>query len=163
MESFDLFLKQLLKNPSKNTIIKIRGERKRIKGMAKFTSVNYKGEEYIKIMFTDHSHLLVIPSEQKLYFTEKPLVRAVGVSDEMIGRKNLKYKGKKYNLDNKNDYQFCLQLYVGKPNEDIEGECKFSDYISEDSSELLSLGWLSANNKRADVLVKKINLFDVSI
>ena len=164
MKSFSSFLGILLKNPSKDTtIIKIKGKKRKIKGMANYTSVNYEGEEYIKIEFTDHSHLLVIPSEQELYFAEKPLGKTRGITDKMIGNKVINYKGKRYKLDNKNDYQFCIQLYVGKPNEDIEGERRFSDYISEDGLEMFSLGWLSVNNKRADVLVKKIAHSDVSI
>ena len=163
MKSFDKFIKHLLTNPSNKTTLKIKGIKRKISGMARFTSVNYAGEEYIKITFKDHSHLLVIPSAKELYWTNKPLGKAHGITDKMIGKPKVVFKGKTYKLDNKNDYQFCLQLYVGKPNEDIEGECSFSDYISEVGSEMLSLGFLSYNGKRADVHVKKINLEEVEI
>jgi hypothetical protein len=163
MKSFDKFLRQLLKNPSDKTILKIKGVKRKINGMARFTSVNYAGEEYIKITFKDHSHLLVIPSAKELYWTEKSLGKARGITDKMIGKPKVVYKGKEYKLDNKNDYQFSLQLYVGKPHKDIEGECDFSDYVSSDGNEMLSLGFLSYNGKRADVYVKKINLKEVKV
>lgn len=163
MKSFETFLKQLLSNPSEKTEIKINGSSSKIAGMARFTSVNYAGVEYIKITFKDHSHLLVIPSEKELYWTNKPLGKAHGITNKLIGKTKVVFKGKTFYLDNKNDYQFCLQLYVGKPHEDIEGECSFSDYVSEDSNEMLSLGFLSYNGKRADVLVKKIGPEEVEI
>lgn len=163
MKPFDKFLKQLLKNPSNKTTLKIKGVKRKIVGMARFTSVNYADEGYIKITFKDHSHLLVIPSANELYWTNKPLGKAHGITDKMIGKSNVVYKGKEYNLDNKNDYQFCLQLYVGKSHQDIEGECSFSDYVSKEGNEMLSLGFLSYNGRRADVHVKKINLEEVEV
>jgi len=54
-------------------------------------------------------------------------------------------------LEDKNDYQYVLELLVGTPL-DIEGKCRFSDYLpTEETKEFLSLGWLSETGKRADI------------
>jgi hypothetical protein len=163
MKAFNSFLKQLLENPNEKTTLEINGKKKRVKGMARFKSVNYGEDEYIKTSFTDGSQLIIIPSYREIYYAEKSLGKTPGISDDTIGKKVIKFNRKTYKLDNKNDYQFCLRVYVGEPNKDIEGECRFSDYVSEDREEMFSLGWLSYNGKRADVLARKIAPEDVSV
>lgn len=141
MRKFNDFLKKLLEKPSIKTILLIKGKKKRIKAMARYTTVNYAGDEYIKTIFDDHSFMLIIPKEQEIYYAESILGRAGRIDDEIIGKDQIiVYKGKKYELGNPNDYQFRLQLYVGTPLE-IEGEVRFSDYFPiEGQKEFLSLG-----------------------
>lgn len=162
MNSFKEFFQKLLSNPSSKMIMIVKGSRKIVKGMARFSTINYPDDVYIKIVFDDHSFLLIIPKEQEIYYAEKILGKAEGITDEMIGRdKVLKFNGKKYELGNKNDYQFCLQLYVGTP-KDIEGECRFSDYFpAEGPKEFLSLGWLSYSGERADINCRIIDSQDI--
>lgn len=164
MKSFDSFLKKLLEKPSTKTTLLVKGEKKKIKGMARFTTKNYHGDEYIKIVFNDHSFMLILLNEKEVYYADGIVGRAEGITDEMIGKKKtIQYKGKEYKLDNKDDYQFCLQLYVGTPF-DIEGECKFSDYFPvKGPKEFLSLGWLSYTGERADINPKIIDLDEVEI
>lgn len=163
MKSFDNFLNQLLGNPTKQTTVTVNGKRKKLKALALYTSVNFEGDTYYKAAFQDHSYLAIIPSEKGIYYMDKPLGVARGISDKTIGNKKITYKGKIYELVNKDDYQFCLKVYLGKPHTDIEGECKFSDYVSADETEMFSLGWLSYDGKRADSLMKKIDLENVQI
>jgi hypothetical protein len=144
MKKFDDFLEKLFENPSDKTSLLVKGKSKSIKGMAKYSSVN-SGSDYIKISFDDDSLLIIIPNEEELSFS-------------------VVYKGKKYELVVGDDYQFCLRLFVGKPNKDIEGEVKFSDYVCEDDEdEMLSLGWIVYSGERADVLARSIGIEDVEI
>lgn len=140
--------------PSKKTAILVNGKKKTIKAMIHLTSKNYLKDngDYIKIYFKEDGYLLIIPSEKEIYYSDKIQGKIKGITDEMIGKKKIiKLYGKKYRLENKDDYQFVLRLTVGSPL-DIEGECKFSDYFPiEGPKEFLSLGWLSYNGKRVDL------------
>jgi len=163
MKDFDEFLNRLLDKPSSDTVLRIKGEGKRIKGMARYTSENYDFD-YIKIALDDNSHVIVVPSEKDVAYADKALGEAEGVSDEMIGEKEVIYKGDKYLLENGNDKQKVLEVYVGKLDEDIEGEVEFSDYINEkDDSLVLSLGWITKTKERADVLAQSIKVKDVEV
>ncbi len=165
MNKFDLIVRNLLKNPFQKTILKIRNHKKKIKGMARFETVQNRGSEYIKIIFRDDSFLLILLNEKELYYADKLAEHIKEIKNSDIGKKKiLKYKGKKYKLETTDDYQFCLQLYVGKAHSDIEGECKFSDYFPiSDLKEFLSLGWLSYNKKRADIHCKLLELNEIEI
>ena len=155
---------KLLDNPSAKTTLEIGGKDKQIKAMARFRTVNYLDDEYIKIIFDDHSFMLVLINDQELYYSDKYSIDIPEVTDEMIGEvKTIKYKGKVYELGNKDDYQFCQQKYVGGLL-DIEGECRFSDYFpTEGPKEFLSLGWLAYNGKRADINPQIIDLKEVKV
>lgn len=164
MKSFENFLERLLKNPSSDTVVIVRGARKKAKAMIRLTSKNYLDAEYIKIIFDDGSFLLILPAEQEIYFAGRLLGAAEGITDEMIGRdQRITYKGKVYELGNKDDYQFVKQLYVGSPL-DIEGECRFSDYFPvEGPKEFLSLGWLARTGERADINCQIIDNGEVDL
>lgn len=161
MADFDTFLKKLLVNPAERKVV-VRGDEKKIKAMVRLTSKNYLGAEYIKILFEDGSFMLIIPGDKEIYFAEQILGRAPEISDEQIGTQEIiEYKGKKYKLGNKDDYQYVLQLLVGTP-QDIEGECRFSDYFPvEGPKEFLSLGWLSSTGERADINPQIISLTEL--
>lgn len=163
MKNFNNFYKNLTKNPSRHTEISIQGTRKKIKAMILLTSINYLIGRYMKILFDDGSYLLIIIQDEELYYSDTLLNQAEGITDGMIGKKTINFRGKKYKLGNKNDYQFVLRLYVGSPIE-IDSECRFSDYFPvEGEKEFLSLGWLSHTGKRADIHCKIISLDDVEI
>ena len=161
---FDTFLKKLLNNPSSETKLRIQGKEKKISGMARFEVENYPGIEYIKIVFNDHSFLLIMIDDKELYYTDEVIGIAQGISDEEIGEKtSLVYNGKSYALENKNDYQYVLQRYVGSY-KDIEGEVRFSDYFPvEGPKEFLSLGWMSRTGERADINPTIIDISEVEL
>lgn len=161
---FDTFLQKLLNNPSRETTFRIKGKEKKISGMARFEVENYPGLEYIKIVFNDHSFLLIMIDDQELYFANEVLGIAQGIPNEFIGEKSsLEYKGKVYALKNKNDYQYVLQRYVGSY-QDIEGEARFSDYFPvEGEKEFLSLGWMSRTGERADINPTIIDISEVEL
>lgn len=163
---FDIFLAQLLKNPSLNTKLLINGDEKSIKAMIHLTTKNYleNNGDYYKIIFTDGSFMLIIPNDKEIYFSNKIIGKIESISDEMIGNVDtIEYNGKIYKLGNKNDYQFVLKLLVGSPL-DIEGECYFSDYFpTTGPKEFLSLGWLTRNKERADINCQIISLDKIKI
>ena len=166
MDNFDIFLTELLKNLSPKTKISIDGNIKNIKAMAHLTTKNYlkTNGDYYKIIFIDNSFMLIIPNDKEIYYADKIIGKIESVTDDMIGNiKVLEYDGKTYELGNKDDYQFVLQLLIGNPY-DIEGECRFSDYFpTTGPKEFLSLGWLTRTNERADINCKIINIDKIKI
>lgn len=166
MDQFDNFLEKLLNNPSEETIISVNGVQKKLKGLVHLTSKNYFAFDsfYYKLFFNDGSFLLIIPSEKEIYYSDHLESEISSIKDEDIGTKDvIIYNQKEYHLENKNDYQFVLKLIVGSPLE-IEGECRFSDYYPiTGQKEMLSLGWLSKNNQRADINCQLIDLSSVKI
>lgn len=163
MANFEEIVDILVKNTG-NTKVSIKGKQRQIKAMAKLASEHYLEEPYIKIMFTDSSFLLVVLEEKEIYFAEKLLGKAKDINDEEIGVKEiLVYNDKEYKLANKNDYQYCIQLYFGSPL-DIEGECRFSDYFPVTGpKEFLSLGWLSKTGERADINCQILDTSEISV
>lgn len=166
MDQFDNFLEKLLANPSEKTIISVNGVEKNLNGLVLLTSKNYfaLNSFYYKLFFNDGSFLLIIPSEKEIYYSDHLESKISSIKDEDIGTKDvIIYNQKEYHLENKNDYQFVLKLIVGSPLE-IEGECKFSDYYpTTGQKEMLSLGWLSKNDQRADINCQLIDLSNVKI
>jgi hypothetical protein len=154
MKNFTQFYNQLITQATDKTILSIDSQQKQIKAMVRLTAVNYLKDngEYVKIKFKEGGFLLMIPEEKECYYSNIGDHHIKEIPDEAIGKqKIIKYNNKTYELDNKDDYQFVLQLHVGSPLA-IEGECSFSDYFpTSGPKEFLSLGWLSRTGKRADI------------
>jgi hypothetical protein len=160
--TFNALIDALVKNNSQT--LKVKNSIKQIKGMSRFTSINAYGDEYVKISFTDHTSMVLIIPSKEIFYSTQPIGKIINFHDKDIGvKETIQYKNVKFKLVNKNDYQFCLGHYVGEVGKDIEGECRFSDYLSEDNNHMLSLGWLSQSGKRADVYANKISLNKISI
>lgn len=162
--SFDTFITQLLANPSSNKTIIVNGNSKEILGMSRYTSKNMPEGEYIKIVFVDHSLMVILLLDQEIYYTDQAMGKLDTIQDEQIGvLDTINYLGQEFELVNKQNYQFVIQKYVGSTS-DIEGECKFSDYVPKDGTKsMLSLGILSHTGKRADVFCELISLDDIRI
>lgn len=164
MTDFRSFLDKLLASPSNLTRLSVGRKVKTIKAMAKLVSEHYPNDPYIKIIFRDDSFILIQPGDEEIFYAPSLLGKAESIADGEIGvKETLTFNGKKYKLGNKDDYQYCLQLYVGSP-KDIEGECKFSDYFPEvGPKEYLSLGWLMRTGERADINCKIISNSEVDV
>jgi hypothetical protein len=161
MISFEKFLKEI---KNKHIFFKIYGRNKTISSMAQYRSENLGDNEYIKILFDDKSLLVISLREKLLMYGDELIGRIKNIEDKDIGKKEtIFYQGKKYNLINKNDHQKVKKLLYGDFSE-LEEEVLFSDYESEgDSTELLSLGWLAKNQKRADMHIKELKIKDIEI
>ena len=165
MVNFDEFFRQLTLNPSISTKVSIFGQEKTIKAMSLLTSLNYQDTigNYYKIVFSDDSILIVIPKDQQIQYSPGELGKIESISNNDIGQDTVSYNGNTFNLVNKNDYQFVLKKIVGGLL-DMEGECKFSDYVnSEDENDCLSLGSISYDGRRADVNAKTLSINDINV
>lgn len=143
--------------------LSINARARKILALAHYRTDNLGDSEYLKASFDDGSSLLVLLADEVLMFTDKIVHHIVEIPDEDIGVvEKTSYEGQEFKLVNKDDYQFVLHWYFGEV-EDLEGEVRFSDYEPTDGSVgLLSLGWLTKNNERADICVKEIGLDKVS-
>lgn len=161
--TFKSFTQTLLSNP-KTVRLVINGKKKSIRAFIRLTSINLPKNEYWKIRFTDGSYMLIMIADQEIYYSDQYVFWAKEIKDNQIGRdKKLEFRGKDFQLGNKDDYQFVKELVYGSPL-DIEGECRFSDYFPvAGEKEFLSLGWLARTGKRADIYCKILDLSDVSI
>jgi hypothetical protein len=164
MSNFKEFVTRLLNISPDKPFLVIEGVTKKIIGMSRYATKNMPDGEYIKIVFEDHSLLLIIISDQEIYYADKPLGRIEYISDDMVTTTvKLQFLGKEYEVVNQNDYQYVLQKYIGGVN-DIEGECSFSDFAPVDGSKaMLSLGIISATGQRADVYCELIALSDITV
>jgi hypothetical protein len=163
MKDFDELYSELLESNFTKTEFLVEGKEKTVKGMVLLVSKNSPDSSYIKAVFTDGSFLLILIQDKQLCYADKLLGRLENVSDEEIGKlEQIVYKDKTYKLVNKDDYQYVLHRYIGRV-QDVEGEARFSNYLSNDGEESLSLGWLSETGERADVYCKSINVEDVKI
>lgn len=143
--------------------ITIFNTQKIIKGVAAFRTVNLPNDPYIKIVFHDHSFLLLMLRTKELFYADTIIQHIRTIKDEDIGVKTkIIYENKIYILVNKNDYQFVTHVYRGDYTM-IEGEARFSDYMPKDETEILSLGWLSYTGKRADINPRKIETADIRL
>lgn len=161
MENFNNFFKKLVTNTK---VITLAGNNKKILGMSRYTTKNMPDGEYLKIVFVDHSLMIVLPSEQEIYYADRSIGRLESVKDEDIGvATTINYLGREFEVVNKQDYQYVIQKYMGAIG-DIEGECSFTDYAPIDGSkEMLSLGIISDTHERADVYCKLIPLSNILI
>lgn len=163
MTSFSELLSQLISTAG-GIDLTVNGAAKQIVGMAAFRTVNTGDSGYIKLMFSDGSFMLVVPDSEQLFYADAIMGQADGIPDNAIGvTEKINFNGKDYKLENKDDFQYVLQLFKGGPDQ-IEGEVTFSDYIPVDgSSEILSLGWILRDGRRADINCKEIDIANVEI
>ena len=153
MNNFDVFYETLKNARDKNISLKIKGAEKQVKAMVRLTTIHYipAQDEYIKIIFTDGCFLFTLKNDKEIYYSDSIIGHVKEISDELIGKETLQYNGKTYDLVNRDDCQFVLEVISGSPL-DIEGEAYFSDYFPADGTkEFLSLGWLSRTRARADI------------
>jgi hypothetical protein len=146
-----------------NKSLHVRGEEKTVKGAAQFRSINMPDDPYIKVTFTDDSGLILIINDKLVYYSPFHLVLLESITDQQIGTiEKVKYNNDIFNLCNKNDYQFVTKLISGELL-DIEGECRFSDYMTQDESKMLSLGWNSYTKERDDAYAELITKEELEI
>lgn len=163
MNYFDSFIEKLLSIKSSNSV-SIMGHEKTIVGMSRYATKNFPDGEYIKIVFHDHAIMVILIADQEIYFSESVIGKLESISDLELGeQEEITYKNQIFSLVNKQDYQYVIQKYIGNF-DDIEGECKFSDYSPKNGQkEMLSLGIISSTGVRADVHCKLIKNEDFII
>jgi len=155
------FYKKVKKLGKEDTFtLKIKWLEKNVNAMAEYITKN--GLQYIKVLFTDKTFLYIPKDEDELYYSENYSIDT-GVSDKDIGTKDIiSYNSKIYYLQNKDDYQFVKRLYLWEIG-DIEGEVRFSDYLSKEWDDILSLWWTSVDNKRCDLNPVLLDMKEVNV
>ena len=161
---FTSFLTQLANNPQQIHSLLLAGQQKNLSGIAKYWSDGY-GFEYLKLQFSDHSALVVVPSLQEIGFSEKGNMGAgEGIPNSIVGAPTVQYDHRAWNLANGPDYQRVIEVLAGKPGHDSEGECAFWDYTcNQFEGAVLSLAYMSETRQRADVLTKPIPVEEIEI
>ena len=113
---------------------------------------------YYKIFMKEHYVLVIIPSEEMIYFAQD-----VGSIDlDLPGDLLIDYDSRKYKLVIE-DFQITGEVVFGDER-DVEGDLKFWDYECVECEDLiLSLATIPKNGKRADIIAEKIELSDIEI
>ncbi|PIZ44459.1 hypothetical protein CO180_01885 [candidate division WWE3 bacterium CG_4_9_14_3_um_filter_41_6] len=137
--------------------LSINGDKKTVAAAAQYRSTNTPNDPFIKVLFTDSSGLILLLHDEQIYYSQKKIGHLRHISNSAIGSAGyVEYEDRKFLLANKGDYQFVENVLIGSPN-DIEGECRFSDYISRDNKHILSLAVNSYTGKRDDVYATLID------
>lgn len=157
---FEKFYNKLLNETVKSKKISVFWETENVIWMASYKTLNWL--EYTKIVLADESFLYIVPWDKEVYYSTQYIVDTYILDDDVWTKKILTYNWKKYKLENKDDYQYVTQLYIGDINT-IEWECVFSDYIPEEWKDFLSLWWVVANEERADINPSLISIEDIKI
>lgn len=84
MVNFEKFLKEI---KNKNIFLKIYDKDKKILSMAQYRSKNLGDNEYIKVLFTDKSFLLISIKEKLLMYSDKIIGHIKTIKDQDIGEK----------------------------------------------------------------------------
>lgn len=140
--------------------LKVFGDNLKIIWMASYKTIS--GLEYTKIVFKNKSFLYVVPEEEELYYSAKYITETHIPYEDIGNKETIEYNGKKYKLENKDDYQYVTKLHIWDITT-IEWECRFSDYMPNEWNDFLSLGWVTYTNKRADINPTLININDIEI
>lgn len=153
---------ELIVNKTNNSLY-IKGKGRTVRGAAKFRSINMPNDPYIKVTFDDDSGLILLINDGLIFYSPIHLGFLNSVADNQVGlAKSIEYNNEMFTLVNKNDYQFVTQLIKGDLLY-IEGECRFSDYMTRDESKMLSLGWNSYTKKRDDAYAELLNEAEIEI
>ena len=110
---------------------------------------------YVKVVFEDHSILVISPFDDFMYYGR--INNVFGKGDQFPD--SLSYEGVYFHKEAE-DYQIVKKVVFG----DLlmaEGEVSYADYSSDDV--IISLAVVSRTQKRADVIAKVITLQDVEL
>lgn len=134
--------------------IVINNQRNKVVSKVKYVSAKAIDEVYYKIIFEDHSILVISSDFETVYY---------GAIIPMLENYSLPfpnkiaYKNENFNLV-ANDYQIVSEICFGNPLL-IEGEVNYADYICEENPQkCISLAIVSRTNERADVLAEFVDV-----
>jgi hypothetical protein len=105
--------------------------------------------------------LYIVPADKEIYYSTEYIVDTL-ILDNDIWKETLTYNWKKYKLENKDDYQYVTCLHIWDI-DSIEWECIFSDYVPNEWSDFLSLGWVVSSEERADINPSLIKVEDIKV
>lgn len=156
------FVQLLIDRPGQR--LRIGNTVRSVVGFAEYRTVHAGSESYYKVACNDHAALCLIPAHNQILFSSDGPARFPDIADSDIGvAAELLFRGKRYKLDNANDYQYVVRLITGDA-QTIEGEVRFSDYTAVDAGGgLLSLGLLMRTGERADVCLEELSVDGITL
>ncbi len=148
----------LIEKISEGTRVIVCGESHIAKTKTLYVTEGELNNWYAKIVFEDHSILVIAPYDDFMYYGRIENVFGDGSNFP----NTLSYNEKTFEKAAE-DYQIVKELVFGNPLI-AEGEVMYADYSSEDDEEvLISLAVVSRTNKRADVVANIITLENVDL
>lgn len=138
--------------------ISVCGEAHTVKTKTLYVTQGELNNWYAKVVFEDHSILVIAPYDDFMYFGRIHNVFGSGANfpDELL------YEGKTFKKSAE-DYQIVKQLVFGDPLT-AEGEVVYADYSSdEDEDAVISLAVVSRTKVRADVVARAVTMEDIEL
>lgn len=115
-------------------------------------------DEYIKYLLSGHKVLVVIPSDNLIYFggMQKEFEEGNHFSEYLY------FEGVKFNKV-ASDYQLVKCVEFGDPR-NVEGEVFWADYQSTEINDIyISCAFVLKTNKRADIVAKILTNSDITL
>jgi hypothetical protein len=140
------------------TKVTIRGDTYEAIGAIKYVTVGEPANPYTKVFFPSHRVLVLCPADDYAYFGScgEPLDVPVP------GPERLSLQGRQYQRV-VTDYQLVFEILFGDLL-DMEGEVAFTDYEECSGGDgLISLGLVSRDHRRADVVASVLSDADIQV
>lgn len=149
---------KLIDQITENSTIHVCGEKHFVKSKTFYVTEGEQANWYAKMVFEDHSILVIAPFDEFMYFGRIENIFGDGESFP----EEITYKGIKF-AKVAEDYQIVKQLVFGSPTV-AEGEVVYADYSSDEADEVvLSLAVVSRTKNRADVIARVVELNDIEL
>lgn len=148
----------LIERITENCAVSVCGEKHYVRSKTLYVTEGELTNWYAKMVFEDHSILVVAPFDEFMYFGRIENI----FGDGWEFPEEIEYNGVKFEKAAA-DYQIVKHLVFGDPLV-AEGEVEYADYSSEDAEEVvLSLAVVSRTKKRADVVAKVVEMADIEL
>ena len=149
-------MKNLINKLNKDTQIQINGEKSTIKTKTWYSIEEDMTASYVKCELSNNKVLVIIPDDELIY------VGCVieNMNYERLSDDSISYNNRVFNKTG-SGHQFIMKIEFGNE-EEVEGNCIFEDYESDNN--IISLGILTdKNNIKADVYAEILKLDDIKI
>ena len=141
---------EIIKNINKSMDIYIRNEKYKVLSKTFYTTKDNQNISYIKCKLDKNKVLVIIPNDELVYIGEiNNNLIYITLDDNHILFKDMKYRKVA------TGYQLVKNIEFGD-DKDIEKECEFIDYESEDGKNIISFAILKSNNEKADIIAEII-------
>lgn len=138
---------------TENKKIIIRNQEYYVKSKVLYTIEEDKGVFYIKCELSDKSVLVIIPDDNLIYIGQ--VIK--DMNWKRISQEQIQFNGEIYNKTG-DGHQIISKIEFGNKHE-VEGNCIFEDY--ECSNHIISLGFLTDKEIRADVYAEILQIDDI--
>lgn len=133
--------------------IMIKGEKYTVITKTWYSIEEDENASYIKCELSNNKVLVIIPDDNYIYIGEV----IQNMEYERLSQEEIKYNGAIF-AKTGDGHQYIKSIEFG---ENVEGKCTFEDYESDDN--IISLGYLTEENVRADVYAVILDMKDVRI